>query len=329
MTRITDSQTYRLILDTIAYHRESIQKYSNEVSTGVKVFEPGDSKHSGTISRFRELMNRIEGHEQRLGPAEAQLQHQNNILKEANELAVRAKEIATQTANETNGTEVRYQMAAEVFELRDQLIGLANTTYQGRYIYGGTDDDDPPYDLVAPYDPPATGRASEHYAYDADPGSDGTKSIPITDDMTITVSTPGNQIFDNMVQALERLGRSLSGYSTNPAVGAPDGTGAAYVFPDDINQQTADIQNCIDLLTTAREEDIMPEEVSVAARLKRLQTAESILSLSKTAAQEALARLQDADIVTSATDLIAAQTALEASLAVTGKIMNQSLLNYL
>lgn len=110
------------------------------------------------------------------------------------------------------------------------MVSLANSTYQGRYIYGGTADDQPPYAETTPYDVPASGDATKRYEFQALDGSDMAKEVKLTDDLTLTITTPGNEIFDDAIFALERLARAVAGYQTNPADGQPDGTGDAYVF---------------------------------------------------------------------------------------------------
>lgn len=327
--RVSNSQLYRLMLNRISHHRSDIAKFGDEVSTGLKVQTPGDSKQAGTISRFQELQNRIAGHEARLSPAKALLTYQDDILMQANELLVRAKEVASQASNETYSAEMRRQLGAELFQLRDHMVSLANSTYQGRYIYGGAADDQPPYTEATPYDEPASGEEAVRYEFQALDGSDMAKEVKLTDDLTLTVTTPANKVFDDAIFALERLARAVSGYQTNPVDGQPDGSGTAYQFPDDYGQQTEDIRNIIDKLDVARKEKIVPERVSVGGRLRRIETGESLLALSKLAGQEALGSLQEADILESATKLTQAQTALEASLNVTSKLLSQTLMNYL
>jgi flagellin-like hook-associated protein FlgL len=160
------------------------------------------------------------------------------------ELLVRAKEIAQQGANEALSPSARAFLAEEVFQIRDQVVGLANSSYQGRYVYGGADDDDPPFDAGI-YNEPITGPASIKYDFDAEIGTSQERSIKLTDDVSITINTPGDRVFGTTIEALERLGRSLSGYATTPDSGITDGGGVGYVFPADYKIQTADIKKAI------------------------------------------------------------------------------------
>src|SRR5690606_29486905 len=133
----------------------------------------------------------------------------------------------------------------------------------------------------------------------------------------------------NAIAGLERLGRALQGYATTPATGIPDGGGAAYVFPADFSVQTQDIKNAMDLIDVARQQDIMPERVDIAGRQRRIETAESLLSLLKISSEEALDKLQATDVFEAATNLSQAQTALQASLTVSTRVLQMSILDYI
>lgn len=331
MSRITQSQLGRMSLSGLFEARDRYNKYSNEVASGLKVSNPGDSRFSGTINQYKDLLTKIAGHETRIQSAKSSLAFQDNAVTQLNDLLIRAKEIATQTANETVGASSRAQAAKEIFELRDHIVQLANSKYQERYIYGGADDDDAPFDEASYAVPVGTGQETKRYVYDdttAEPGNALSRTINLTDDFSMTITTPGNSIFGAALTALEKIGRALSGYSTEVQAG-PIYTGVAYNLPTDMELQTRHIKDAMDELENARKNDVMPERITLGARLKRIETAEAILELSKTDAKTSLSSLQDADLDVSATNLSMAETALNASYAVSSKVLQLSILNFL
>jgi flagellar hook-associated protein 3 FlgL len=322
MTRISENQMIRSMVSQMLANQQTVNKYSQEVTTGLKVQNPGDSRLSGTISQFREMESRISGHQDRIKTVQGLLTFQDGVVSQVNDALVRAQELATQGANETLDPAHRALISDEVMALRDHIVSLANSTYQGRYIFGGNDDGTPPY-TAQTYTNPPTGPESQRYTYNTSLAAGQTRTVNVTDDTSITVNTPGSTVFDNSIQALERLGRSLSGYATNPASGTPDGTGSAYTFPAQYTTQTQDIKATIDLLNNARETDVLPEQSSIAGRLARLSSANDVLTQNMNSAKDVLGRLQDADITQSASDLTLAQSALQASLTVTTRLMQQ------
>jgi len=328
MTRISESQlTLRLIQHTVD-NKKRVDKYSEQVATGLKASLPSHSTDSGVISRYKQQLDRIDGYMTTISRVKSFVRFQDDALGQMDELILRAKEIASQGANESLTPSARAFLAEEVFQIRDQVIGLGNSSYQGRYVYGGADDDDPPFDS-AEYDEPTTGPAAVKYEFDAELGTSQLRAVNITDDVAVTLNTPGDEVFGTTIEALERLGRALSGYSTTPASGSPDGGGAAYTFPTDYTQQTADIKYTIDLLNRARDEDILPERTMLGGKMRRLETAESLLNLSKTSAQEVLSKIQNADETESVANLTQAQTALQASYSVTAKALRLTIMDYI
>lgn len=328
MTRIAENQSARNLLTTILRNRESVNRLGDQISSGIKVKDPGDSPLAGSISQYRAVLERVDGYKTRIASVQSFLTFQDNSLREANDIMIRAGEIATQSANETNDPVARQQMAAEVWQLRDHLVTLANGTYGGRYVWGGADDDDPPFD-AATYVNPATGAASQRYIHDAELGTAQTRDVKVSDDLTITVNTAGNTVWSDSIAALERLGRALEGYETLPAAGLPDGTGVAFVFPADYTRQTQALQGAIDVIDDARQNDIMIERVSIGGKMRRLDTASSLIGLAQVSGQEVLDKLQNTDITEAASNLTIAQQALEASMIVSNRVLNLSILDYL
>jgi flagellar hook-associated protein 3 FlgL len=331
MTRITQSQLARQSIQGLFDSRDKYNKYAEEVSSGLKVTDPGDSQFSGTISQYKNLVTRIESHSVRIENAKSVLSFQDNAVTQLNDLMIRAKEIATQSANETVGSTSRAQAAKEIWEIRDHIVQLANSKYQDRYIYGGADDDDAPFDESSYVVPAGTGPETKRYAYDnttTEPGNALSRTINLTDDFTMTITTSGQNLFGPALTALEQLGRSLAGYSTEVQAG-PVYTGTAYTLSADTALQTRHIKDALDAIDTARKTHIMPERIGLGSKLKRIDTAEALLELTKSDAKAVLSSLQDADVDVSATNLTQAELTLNASYAVSSKILQLTILNYL
>jgi flagellar hook-associated protein 3 FlgL len=327
-TRVTQGTISRILLDSVARNNQAVQTYSNQISSGEKVSRPGDSVDSPTIENYRQMVARIDSYRSRIDGAEALLNFQEAVVGQTSDVVTRATELASQGINGTYSPERRALIAAEVWQLRDQLVQLANSKYQDRYIYGAADDDDPPYDGLT-YTNPASGVASIRYAFDGEDGTSTTRSVQISDGLTIRVTTSGDQVFSNAIQAIERLGRALEGYETLPTSGAPDGTGVAYTFPADYNTQTNAIQNALDLLKQTQTDDLHPERTDIGGRIARLNGARSTLEIAKSDSERVLEQLQGVDVSEAAMMLTQAQTALQASYQIGLRIMNQSILDYI
>ncbi len=328
MTRVSENQVARSILYNVQRNKDQVDKFSNQVSTGVAVNNPGDSPAAGTIAQYQETLLKVEGYQNRVANVQSFLNYQEDILNESQDIMTRAKELATQGANETNTTAAREAMAKEVFQLRDHMVELANSQYQGKYIYAGAVDNAPPFG-AATYTNPATAPENQRYVYTTALGSSQTKSVNITDTLAVTVNTPGNTVFQSSIVALEQLGRALAGYDTTITAGVPTGGGTAYDLTTQRAQQTQAIAHGLDLVNSAVKNELGLERASVAGRQRRLDTAVSVLKTLKTDGDAVLGRLQNADITEAATNLSQAQTTLEASYTVTSRVLNLSILDYL
>jgi flagellar hook-associated protein 3 FlgL len=328
MRRVSENQNVRMMVTNALENKRRLNDLSNQLTTGLKVNKPSDSVDAGAIARYQTLIGKVDSYGVAIAQAKSFLEFQDGIVAQGTQVVIRTKEIAQQAANGTLSVESRSKLAEEVWQLRDQLVGLANSTYQGRYVYGGKDDDDPPYDSQT-YTAPADGPASIRNVFDAEAGTDAVKSVRITDEISVNLNTPADKVFGTSIEALERLGRSLVGYRTNPLPsGSPDGSGAPYVFPGDSNTQIEDVRTAIDLLNTAQGE-LISERTTLGGKLNRLETGQSLLDLTKNSAKEVLSRLQDADETEAAAGLQQAQTALQASYLVTSKILKMTIMDYI
>lgn len=345
-SRVSSGQYLNGFISQIYDVRNKLDETRNQISSGRKVYNPSDDPgRSGTIVNLQNLSQRIDRHLERVVTARNYLTTQEQVVSSSNEVLIRAEELATQAANGTYSAEVRRQIGEEVFQLRDQLVALANTKHSGVYIYGGLDDGDTPFDANAAFYPtPAPGvnaAANTHYQLDSAvtfPGQDDTRTVRISDTESIRINTPAGDVFLDAVNSLERLGRALQGVRTDlvdadgdGAIDDPDpaGTHTAYTFPADYNLQTQAIRDALNSIQSARVNDIDTEISSIGARTNRLDQTEQILNTLKQNTEVSRASIQDADIFEASANFANLQTSLEALLSSGSRISSLSLLDYL
>ena len=339
-TRISDLQRTGRFVENIYYQRLALERAREEVATGLEVINPSDDPgRAGTISQLQSTSQRLGRHKDRVSSAIGYLANQESILDSAEEVLVRARELAAQGANGTISIEAREQMAEEVFALRDQMVALGNSTYQGRYLYGGLADDTEPFAIATPPPgytnptiPPATAGDSEteRYVFTAADGATNTREMQITDTETIRLNTVGNEVFTNSIGALERLGRALKGYRTTLDVNnLPDGGGTAYALPAERDEQTANILSAMDALNSAMVNDIQPEKSDLGARMNRLQQVTGVLESMIVNTEMARSTLQDADPAEAIANITSLETGLKALLSSGARISSLSLMDYI
>lgn len=333
ISRVTNVQVNNAFVQQIFEQRAALEQARQQVSTGYKVTHPSDDPaRAGTITQAQLTSQRVERHIQRVASATGLLETQESALNQGETIMLRIKEIAVAAANESVSAAGRATMAQEVFQLRESLVSIANSQYRGVYIWGGADDNDPPFD-AATYAVPASASDPAHvrYIYDAEAGTDLSRSIQITDTESVQLTTPGDDVWANAISATERLGRALEGYRTDPEdlSTLPTGTGNAFNLPNEYSQQTVAIRAAIDDIENARSNDITNERTSIGSRINRVQRASTVLGEIKINTETARAAIQDVDVFEAASKFSSLQLSLQGLLASGAQINNLSLLNYL
>lgn len=331
--RVADRQISQGFIQQIFQQRGLLETVRQQISTGLRVSRPSDdSARAGTIQLFQDTLQRLERHQQRIGFASNLLGQQETTIAEAQNIIIRATELAQNAANGTLSPENRALLAQEVWGLRDAMVSLANTQIQGRYIYGGSADDTPPF-IADTYDEPAdpSNQASVRYVFDESDARFDVRDVTITDSIHVRVNTDARSVFEQSITAIERLGRALAGFRTEPAdpSSVPDGTGSAYTFPGDEQEQQQAIIALIDTLNSARNDDLLAEQTNVGGRLARVEQAANILAAIKIDTESSRSTFQDADIFEAASRFSAIENGFQATLAVGSRINNLSLLNFL
>ncbi len=78
------------------------------------------------------------------------LEQTDSVLGDVTEVLGRAKELALQFANDSNNAQDRAIGAAEIQQLFERMVGLANSQIEGRYLFGGFKNGSAPFPPRAP-----------------------------------------------------------------------------------------------------------------------------------------------------------------------------------
>jgi flagellar hook-associated protein 3 FlgL len=292
--RITQQMITNQVNGNLSKNIEKLTKTQNLISSGKRITQASDDPVGmAKVLDYRKALDTIDQYGRNVSQARSGLEAGESTLSSIGELLTRAKELALSQATGTASPETRKNMAAEARQIRDQLMQLANTKQGDRYMFGGRRTDVPPYDPVNP----ATGFQ----------GDDSGVSVMVADGVTMDMAVSGKQIFNNGVDPVVVLTNLIQGL--------------------DANDQTA-ISNQLDPLDQSLTQ-VTNERADVGARLNRLDSTESHWADLKINIQKMLSNTEDLDIAQAAMELTAQQTAYQASLSSTAKIIQPSLLDYL
>lgn len=160
--RVSDQRMFDLSRARLQASREAFVAAQERATSGLRVQEPSDDPlASARASTLDADVARADGHLRAATSAADDLQGAESALSGAGELMMRLKEIALEQANGTVAPEQRAAAAAEVRSLREAMLGFANTSVGGRYVFGGYADDSPPFDAAGAYSGDVAARSLE------------------------------------------------------------------------------------------------------------------------------------------------------------------------
>ena len=169
-----------------------------------------------------------------------------------------AVSLATQGTNGTSNAADLKALSDQLSGIRDEVLSLANTNYQGQYIFGGAVTSTPPFSLNN-----STTPATVTYSGDSD-----VNTLQAPNGQSIQLNVPGNQIFTSSTASV--LG-SLSNLIAEFASGVPGGgaadTSALSSALNFVSQQRVTIDNSITHLS-----NVSAAASSAATQLTAAQT---------------------------------------------------------
>ncbi|MFK7738710.1 MAG: flagellar hook-associated protein FlgL [Planctomycetota bacterium] len=208
--RITQSMLYSRALGDIQSGLFRFSQLQQEVATGRRVNRPSDDPAAAL--RILPLRNDIADLEQlseNVSIARETLDTSTAALEDASSVMTRVRELATQAANGTLSQRDRNSIGAELDQLLNQMLGLANSRRGDRFLFGGTETGSAPFDLNE------TGeRTLAVYT-----GNRENLEVDVAPGVTTGLNVPGDAIF------LQRDREATTFYGISD-VGGTGGTGA-------------------------------------------------------------------------------------------------------
>ncbi|MNN23304.1 Flagellar hook-associated protein 3 [compost metagenome] len=270
-------------------------KAQNQLATGQKITKPSDDpigvgyqmRYDTDLARSDEFLNNAQTGSEILKTMDALLQQASDVMK-------RARTLTMQAANGTYDAEQRKVISAEIKQLKEQLVTIGNSTYNGRYLFNGQKTDQAPYTVV--------GAAGES----TDPG---TFSLYVSPAVKVPVSLTGEDIFgkagtDNAFKVLDDLATALD---TNDMTG--------------ISSSLTKIDGNADQLSLGWAE--------IGARMNRFELMQNRITSEQVNLKEMRANVADVDVPTVITDLKMKEVVLQSALSTGARIMQTSLLDFL
>jgi flagellar hook-associated protein 3 FlgL len=171
-------------LNNLSNNMREMDKIQEQLSTGKKISKPSDDPVSVIYSlRLNSSITEAEKYLDNVAAANAWLYTTDTALRQAGDILQRVRELTVEGANDIIPQASRDAMAREIAQLREQMVQIANTTHDGRFVFGGFKTTQAPFDTAGNY----TGTAS--------PGGGIEYEIGISIKMTVNIT--GDVVFKN------------------------------------------------------------------------------------------------------------------------------------
>jgi len=292
--RVANTTIYDMVKFNLNNITEELNKANEVVSTGKLINNLSDDpvglnqvlNIKSTLSNIEQLGRNISMGKSWLTTSESALSNVQNLISDVKGLCV-------QMATATTDAAQRASAAQTVQNTLEEIISLANTELNGRYIFAGSKTDTTPFSQGGVYN-----------------GDNNPFTINIGRNSTVQVGSDGEAVFgttgsaNDIFKTLTDLKTALTGNSV---------TG--------VQEAMTKLDNHFDHIS-AKISDLGSKSI-------RLEIKENILQDMDIANTERLANIEDADITEAIIELKSKELAYQAALASSAKVMQLSLVDYL
>ncbi|MFC4387022.1 flagellar hook-associated protein FlgL [Gracilibacillus marinus] len=296
--RVTQSMLTNNMLRNLSSSYNNLGKYMEQLSTGKKINRPSDDPVIAMKGMdYRTQVNQIEQFERNIGEVHNWMDNSDSALDKVQKGLERLRELAVQGANGTYEEGQRGNIAAEVDQIKEHLVELANTKVNNKFIFSGSattgNGGEPPYEL----------------------NEDGTFVTPInTNDVNIEVSD-GTKIRVNVKPDsifTEDLFKDLTDFSNALKDGTDD---------EAIGEFIGKIDTHIDNNVNAR--------ADLGARQNRIDLIENRVKEQLVTAKDMMSKNEDANMEEVIMNLTSQEAVHRAALSAGARIIQPSLLDFL
>jgi flagellar hook-associated protein 3 FlgL len=313
--RVSDATIFLNAVRNARTSRFRLSEAQAQVSSGKRLISLGDDpSDAARVLRLRRIEARVEQFERNIDAARRRLEPTESALAGVSDVLTRLRELAVSVDIE-DATQ-RHAVQTEVEELFDELVRLGNTRTVDGFLFGGFRSGAAPFVKTGDFVPGVADPASPAIAY---AGDANVVQIRVGEAAEIDAGVPGAAVFR----------------------GDADGNGAVDAGRVDVFALVRELRNRLqDPAALGRAADLV-DELDVAstqvleargrigASLNRLEATQNQLGGLAISLEAERGALEDVDLIQAATELASRERAYQASLAVTARVIQPSLLDFL
>ena len=296
MIRVTANSIAYNALYNIHQGRSKLDSITEKIASGLNYNRPSDNPIAANlILTTNDRINMVQQYQSNVSKTATWLNVTSTALQGISDTVAQAKKLISSIASGTSDITARENAVSQLTALRHQLADYGNTEYLGRYVFSGSQTSTQPFSRNVGSVAYGGDTVVNSIAIDAA----ATEDMNITGDRVLTSTTGVNilQTIDDLITAVNT------------------------------NNVSAIQSGARDLETGANQ--IVNLQTETASRLTRLNSMSDLLSANKNTFENIMSNTQLADITQLAVELSLQETAYQASLAATSRVLSLSLLDYL
>ncbi|MGI6285535.1 flagellar hook-associated protein FlgL [Neomoorella humiferrea] len=306
--RITNRMLGQNVIRNINRNLEYMYRVQEQMSTGKRVNRPSDDPIVvARVLAFKTSIAANDQYKKNMEDAKGWIDASESALGMATDVLQRARELAVYGANGTMPEESMQALGEEVEQLLDEMVQVANTSYGGRYLFGGTVTTKVPFNKISD-----TNNLQYPVAYQGDTGSLNWEIAP---GVVLPVNENGRKVFVEAVD--DGSGGNLSLFKL-----LSDLSGA--LKSGDYGQVEASLgkfDQAIDHLLNIR--------AALGAKSNRMEMAMSRLDDTQIGLTTTMSKLEDVDLAETVMNYKNRENVYLASLATGAMVLQPSLIDYL
>lgn len=292
MMRVTQNMLASSNLLAISKSYERFAELNDQLTSGKKIDRPSDDPVVAIKGMFyRSNLTEVEQYKRNLSELYLWMENSESGLEQANSILQRIRELVIQGKNGTLDETDQKAVAAEIKQLKEDLVSVANTKVAGKYIFNGTKIDEQPVSLS---DLPTVTNDSGEYLVEV---SDGIK-------LKANIN-PANVFNTDLFTTIVNIEKRLNGDTTVP----------------DFDQLLTDLDEGISNLSDERSE--------LGARYNRLELIDARLGNQEIVANRVLSDNEDIDFEKVIIDLKTQESIHRAALSAGARIIQPTLIDFL
>lgn len=298
--RVTQSMLQNNMLNNLFKSQSNMDKYLKQITTGKKINRPSDDPVIAMKGiNYRTEVTEAEQYTRNATEVWNWFDHSDDVLGKSTKAMQRMEELANQAANGTNTQDELNSIKKEVEQLKEQMIEMANTQVNGKYIFNGTDTDKP---LIKKE---KNDNGEVEIEFNTGDGREEMVEIEVSKGINMEVNVSPEGVFD------QELFDHIDGFITALENGDDD----------EINQSLGNLQDS--------SSNIIQSRAELGARMNRLELIEDRLQNQVVIAKDTMAKNEGVEFEEAVTNLLTQEVIHRAALSAGSKIIQPSLVDFL